>query len=180
MDLAAVGTDEIQESNVPEEPPAPSDKFVVTTSSAAESLPDDCVSECADVELAWLHISTGKARSVVLRSVSLTHTLAEFRQCCASALGVGAVKPQDFNEDMDSLSLNALGIGSSGLPFFVELGSMPTAEIGDEITTSCISPGVTQAKDEGRKRIFRLPVRRPQCQNPKEAALAARLPNDRH
>lgn len=148
MALAAVGADELQESNVPEEPPGLSEQFVVTTSLAAEIVPDDCASEFADVELAWLDISAGKTRSVVLRSVSLNHTLAEFRQCCASALGVGSVKPQDFNEDMDSLCLNALGIGSSGLPFFVELGSTPVAEIGDKISISSASLGVTAAASE--------------------------------
>merc|ERR1712038_704655 len=98
----------------------------------------------ADVELAWAD-AMGRPQSVILHSVPLEQTLGEFRKCCALALGVGSVVPQDFSEDMDATSLRVLSIGVSDLPFFVAMAAPGESTTEEVVAESQSSEGAAAA-----------------------------------
>lgn len=80
----------------------------------------------ADITVEWVDPS-GKTQSVTFPNVLLDITLASFKKHCAKELGVDFVRPHDYNEDMDPSFLSQLGIGTSDLPFLVELGPPRTS-----------------------------------------------------
>jgi len=136
----------MEDHGEPEGPPAPSTQLIVTTGGDKEE-----ERTSADVELAWVG-EAGRPQSLVMRDVPMDSTLAEFRQCCAAALGVESVVAQDFNEDMDSASLLALGIGSSGLAFFIDVSSpVGEAVLGEAATVdaaaACVPSSVLTLPD---------------------------------
>lgn len=81
--------------------------------------PGDEDDDEASVRVLWFENDTERAHVLTL---PLRSTLGELKQVCARELGVASVEPQDYNGDMDEMSLLALGIGTPDVPFVVNLG----------------------------------------------------------
>lgn len=99
-------------------------EFAAAADDAAEG-GEQASLEMAEVEVTWSD-SSGVKQSLLLSKVSLDWTLAALKEHCCEVLQTVPVHAQDYNEDMDSMSLLELGIGISGLPFAIILG--PAAE----------------------------------------------------
>eukprot|EP00933_Yihiella_yeosuensis_P083359 TRINITY_DN97557_c0_g1_i2.p1 TRINITY_DN97557_c0_g1~~TRINITY_DN97557_c0_g1_i2.p1 ORF type:complete len:156 (+),score=34.29 TRINITY_DN97557_c0_g1_i2:47-514(+) len=128
---------------------------------AEEALADegsvDDVTE-ADVEVTW-YDGNGNLQSFLLAALSLSSlTLGDLRQLCAEKLHVERVEAKDYNDGMDSMSLLELGIGSSALPFEIEVDgcspSMPSS-IADSSDTSAPKSKIPAGADpKGTSRSF--------------------------
>eukprot|EP00927_Polykrikos_kofoidii_P055670 TRINITY_DN49891_c0_g1_i1.p1 TRINITY_DN49891_c0_g1~~TRINITY_DN49891_c0_g1_i1.p1 ORF type:complete len:542 (-),score=81.69 TRINITY_DN49891_c0_g1_i1:65-1627(-) len=75
--------------------------------------------EAVSIDVVCHDVSGAVLRACTLSGVPVMTSLADLRRRCAEELGVHDVDAQDYNEDMNDLSLLELGIGRTGLPFSI-------------------------------------------------------------
>eukprot|EP00928_Gymnodinium_smaydae_P034125 TRINITY_DN24263_c0_g1_i1.p1 TRINITY_DN24263_c0_g1~~TRINITY_DN24263_c0_g1_i1.p1 ORF type:complete len:329 (+),score=65.56 TRINITY_DN24263_c0_g1_i1:61-987(+) len=118
-------------------------------SSGEDDAPDfvDVVVECAGGAAPTLSL---------LLNLNSAMTLSDLRKRVAMELKVEAVCPLDYSEDMDDSTLLQLGIGSSEMPFVVELGSS-TKDEPAEAAAKEVSAAASHVPTSSGERTSRSP-----------------------